>query len=155
MTMQLESPELDDAAVAAVAQQWLTGFAEELPVRVRGAEEGSAHTSVVARPAGLHRHLRSARRREDLGRVLDVGRAQQVSGEAAGSGRATGPAPRRGRCRCDPTVVPLRHPARHVRGVARLVVDGGAWGPGTCSPRSTRWRGARRRSAPDGGGAPR
>ncbi|ORM02952.1 flavin-containing monooxygenase [Prescottella equi] len=126
MTMQLESPELDDAAVAAVAQQWLTGFAELLRAGT-GAEE-VLHTDLWWRDLlAFTGDLRSLHGAERIGAVLDVGRAQQVSGE-----------------RLDPAAPPVLLPGAagagsiqllfrfdtrlgHVRGVARLVVDGGAW----------------------------
>ncbi len=90
--------------------------------------------------------LRSLHGAERIGAVLDVGRAN-MSPASGWIRRATVLLPGAAGAGAIQLLFPLRHPARHVRGVARLVVDGGAWRPGTCSPRSTRWPGARRRSA--------
>lgn len=126
MTTQLDPTSLDDAAVAGVAQGWLAGFAELLRTGV-GAD-GLLHQDLWWRDLlAFTGDLRSLHGRERIGDLLDVARAQDVRAEYL-----------------DPAAPPVLLPdgtgsgavqllfrfhtsLGHVRGVARLVRDDGAW----------------------------
>lgn len=126
MTTQLESPSLDAAAVAAVAQQWLTGFADLLRTGV--GREVSLHADLWWRDLlAFSGDLRTLHGADRIGAGLDVARGQQVRDEllepvappvllpgAAGPGSIQ---------------LLFRFDTRlgHVRGVARLVCDDGTW----------------------------
>ncbi|MCL2534209.1 MAG: NAD(P)/FAD-dependent oxidoreductase [Nocardiaceae bacterium] len=126
MTTQLESASLDEDAVAAVAQQWVTGFAELL--RTGSGREELLNRDLWWRDLlAFTGDLRSLHGSDGIGALLDVALTQRVRDE-----------------HLDPAVPPVLVPGGagpgsirllfrfdtalgQVRGVARLILDDGAW----------------------------
>ncbi|MDG3012194.1 NAD(P)/FAD-dependent oxidoreductase [Rhodococcus sp. D2-41] len=124
MTTQLDHPTLDADAVAEVAQQWLSGFAELL--RTASGGESLLHQNLWWRDLlAFTGDLRSLHGRDKVDRLLAVALTQHVRGEQV-----------------DPTSPPVFVPVGegairllfrfdtqlgHVRGVASLVFDRGNW----------------------------